>query len=97
MKQGGSNANGDDESNDAPNHPSNKDMGSRAIPFGKQVYIEKTDFKEEAAEDFWRLKPGGSSAIAAIRRPDGSFATSPSTRSSGFQVVFRAGFRTHKK
>ncbi len=51
---------GDDEESEAPNHPSNESMGSRVVPFGKRIFIEKTDFQEEAAEDFWRLKPGGS-------------------------------------
>ena len=51
---------GDDEENEAPNHPANESMGSRMVPFGKKIFIEKTDFQENAAEDFWRLKPNGS-------------------------------------
>ena len=43
----------------APNHPQQEDMGKRAVPFSKEVYIDKNDFKEVANNKFKRLKTGG--------------------------------------
>ncbi|MBA4368545.1 MAG: glutamine--tRNA ligase [Desulfobacterium sp.] len=42
----------------APLHPNNPDMGSRAIPFSREIYIEKDDFLEEPPKKFFRLSPG---------------------------------------
>lgn len=39
----------------APNHPQNESMGTRVIPFGREIYIDKADFKEEANNKFKRL------------------------------------------
>ncbi|MBR1857913.1 MAG: glutamine--tRNA ligase/YqeY domain fusion protein [Selenomonadaceae bacterium] len=41
----------------ADNHP-NRD-GSRYISFGREIYIERDDFMEDAPKKFFRLKPGG--------------------------------------
>ena len=43
----------------ARNHPNRPDFGSRDLPFGREIYIEQTDFMEEAPRKFFRLKPGG--------------------------------------
>jgi len=43
----------------ASNHPKNEAMGTRTIQFSKNIFIEKTDFLEEAPKKFFRLKPGG--------------------------------------
>ena len=43
----------------AANHPKNQGMGTRAIPFSKEIYIEETDFMENPSAKFFRLKPGG--------------------------------------
>ncbi|MFK8031057.1 MAG: glutamine--tRNA ligase/YqeY domain fusion protein [Gammaproteobacteria bacterium] len=43
----------------AANHPNNESMGSREMPFGRTLYIERDDFMEEAPRKFFRLKPGG--------------------------------------
>ncbi len=43
----------------ARNHPNRPDFGSRNLPFGREIYIEQTDFMEEAPRKFFRLKPGG--------------------------------------
>ncbi|MFC4699150.1 glutamine--tRNA ligase [Glaciecola siphonariae] len=40
---------------DAPNHPSDDSMGSRKVPFSKELWIEKEDFREQANKKFKRL------------------------------------------
>ena len=42
----------------APNHPQNESMGTREVPFSKTLYIDKSDFKEEANNKFKRLVKG---------------------------------------
>ncbi len=44
---------------EAMNHPANPDMGTRELPFSRELWIEKDDFMEEAPRKFFRLKPGG--------------------------------------
>lgn len=41
------------------NNPDNENAGTRIVPFGREVYIERGDFREEADKDFYRLSPGG--------------------------------------
>jgi glutaminyl-tRNA synthetase len=43
----------------AMNHPNNPDMGTREIPFSRELWIEQDDFMEEAPRKFFRLKPDG--------------------------------------
>ncbi|MEM7502043.1 MAG: glutamine--tRNA ligase/YqeY domain fusion protein [Pseudomonadota bacterium] len=43
----------------ASNHPNRDELGSRNLPFSREVYIEADDFMEEAPRKFFRLKPGG--------------------------------------
>jgi glutaminyl-tRNA synthetase len=43
----------------AQNHPNREELGTREMPFGREIYIERTDFMEEAPRKFFRLKPGG--------------------------------------
>ncbi len=43
----------------AENSPEDPTLGSRSIPFSRDFYIEKADFKEEANRKFFRLKLGG--------------------------------------
>ena len=44
---------------DAENNPEDTAAGSRKVPFSRELYIEKDDFKEEASNKFFRLKLGG--------------------------------------
>ncbi|NJB37049.1 glutamine--tRNA ligase/YqeY domain fusion protein [Croceivirga sp. JEA036] len=44
---------------DAENNPEDSDAGSREVPFSRELYIEKEDFREEANRKFFRLKLGG--------------------------------------
>jgi glutaminyl-tRNA synthetase len=43
---------------EAPNHPQDPAMGSRKIPFSREIYIEQDDFLEDAPKKFFRLSPG---------------------------------------
>ncbi|MBT7442871.1 MAG: glutamine--tRNA ligase/YqeY domain fusion protein [Methylococcales bacterium] len=46
---------GQEESLTAPCHPSNDEMGSRQLPFSKEIYIDQDDFRESANKKFKRL------------------------------------------
>ncbi|WP_027670948.1 glutamine--tRNA ligase [Rheinheimera baltica] len=43
----------------SPNHPKDDTMGSRKLPFGPVVYIDKADFREEANKKYKRLVLNG--------------------------------------
>lgn len=43
---------------EAPNHPK-EDMGQRQVPFAREVYIDRADFREEANKKYKRLVLGG--------------------------------------
>jgi glutaminyl-tRNA synthetase len=40
------------------NNPEDPAMGSRTIPFSREIYIEKEDFMEDPPKKFFRLGPG---------------------------------------
>jgi glutaminyl-tRNA synthetase len=44
---------------EAENNPENPDMGTRKIPFTREIYIEQEDFMEDPPKKFFRLTPGG--------------------------------------
>ncbi|WP_111308717.1 glutamine--tRNA ligase/YqeY domain fusion protein [Confluentibacter sediminis] len=44
---------------EAENNQEDDSAGYRKVPFSRALYIEKDDFKEEAANNFFRLKLGG--------------------------------------
>ncbi len=50
---------GSEEWLEAENNPGDDQAGSRQVPFSRELYIEKADFKEEANRKFFRLKLGG--------------------------------------
>ena len=41
------------------NNPEDENAGTRKVPFARELYIEKEDFKEEGNKKFFRLKLGG--------------------------------------
>ncbi len=43
---------------DAENNPEDPGMGSRKIPFSRELYIEQDDFREDPPKKFFRLAPG---------------------------------------
>ncbi|RUO33268.1 glutamine--tRNA ligase [Aliidiomarina soli] len=51
-------AEGSSETLQAPNHPNNPDMGTREVPFTRELYIEREDFRESANKKFKRLVLG---------------------------------------
>ncbi len=42
----------------APNHPQNPDLGKRAMPLSRELWIEREDFQETPVKGFFRLSPG---------------------------------------
>ena len=42
----------------APRHPVRAELGSRALPFTREIVIERDDFREQANKKFRRLVPG---------------------------------------
>ena len=40
------------------NNPEDENAGTRMVPFSRELWIEKDDFREEAPRKFFRLKPG---------------------------------------
>jgi glutaminyl-tRNA synthetase len=43
---------------EAPSHPSREDLGSRTLPFTRELYIDADDFREEANRKYKRLVLG---------------------------------------
>ena len=43
---------------DADNNLENPELGSRKLPFGRELYIERDDFMEEPPKKYFRLFPG---------------------------------------
>jgi glutaminyl-tRNA synthetase len=41
-----------------PNHPQKPEMGTRKVPFSRELYIEKDDFMESPPKKYYRLAPG---------------------------------------
>jgi len=50
---------GETEWLEAAIHPQNEDMGTRQVPITREIWIEQSDFMEEAPKKFFRLKPDG--------------------------------------
>ncbi len=49
---------GQTETLEAQNHPDNPDAGTRAVTFGRELYVEQDDFMENPPKKFYRLSPG---------------------------------------
>jgi len=43
---------------DAINNPEDPSMGTRRVPFSRELYIERDDFREDPPKQFYRLAPG---------------------------------------
>ena len=39
-------------------HPKNPDMGTRKVPFSREIYIDRDDFREDPPPKYFRLAPG---------------------------------------
>lgn len=49
---------GHEETLQAPLHPSKPEMGTRTVPFSREIYIDEADFREEANKKYKRLVLG---------------------------------------
>ena len=49
---------GTSEELEAVNNPEDSAAGTRQVPFGRELYIERADFMEEPPKKFFRLAPG---------------------------------------
>ncbi len=49
---------GQSETLEAINNPEDKSMGTRQVPFSRELYIERDDFMENPPKKFFRLGPG---------------------------------------
>lgn len=49
---------GQSEELDAVNNPEDAAAGTRKVPFGRELYIERTDFMEDPPKGYFRLSPG---------------------------------------
>jgi len=47
------------EEMDAPFHPQKPELGRRNLPFSRELYIDRSDFMEDAPNKYFRLKPDG--------------------------------------
>jgi glutaminyl-tRNA synthetase len=43
---------------EAVNNPEDEGMGTRMVPFSRELYIERDDFREDPPKKFFRLAPG---------------------------------------
>lgn len=58
------------EQMEVTNNPENPEMGTRTVPFCKELYIEREDFMEEPPRKYFRLFPGNE-----VRLMNGYFVT----------------------
>ena len=49
---------GESEELPALNNPGDPEAGSRMVPFGRELYVEREDFMEDPPRKFFRLAPG---------------------------------------
>jgi glutaminyl-tRNA synthetase len=49
---------GEEESCYAPNHPQRPELDKRALPFSRELWIERDDYQEDAPQGYFRLAPG---------------------------------------
>jgi glutaminyl-tRNA synthetase len=47
-----------EEEVEGQNHPQNPEMGTRMLPFSREIYIEQDDYMENAPRKFFRLSEG---------------------------------------
>lgn len=49
---------GQTEELEAVNNPEDEAAGTRQVPFSREIYIERDDFRADPPKKFWRLAPG---------------------------------------
>ena len=50
---------------EAVNNPEDPAAGTRQVPFSRELYIERDDFREDPPKKFYRLSPGQRGAACA--------------------------------
>ncbi|MGB8716459.1 MAG: glutamine--tRNA ligase/YqeY domain fusion protein [Rhodanobacteraceae bacterium] len=55
-----------EENIELPNHPKDDSFGTREVPMGREIWIERTDFEEEPPKGFKRLRPEGEVRLRGI-------------------------------
>jgi glutaminyl-tRNA synthetase len=55
-----------EETLEFPNHPKNADLGTRKLPFARELWIERDDFFEVPPKGFHRLVPDGEVRLRGI-------------------------------
>ncbi len=48
-----------------PYHPQHPELGTRKVPFSRELYIERDDFREDPPKKFFRLAPGAEVRLRA--------------------------------
>jgi glutaminyl-tRNA synthetase len=49
---------GQEEQCEAPNHPQKPELGKRAVPFSRELWVEREDYQQVPAKGYFRLFPG---------------------------------------
>ena len=60
---------GKTETVECVNNPEDESAGKRAVPFGRELYIERSDFMENPPKKYYRLSPGGEVSALCLPRP----------------------------
>jgi len=47
----------------APNHPQHPEWGKRALPFSRELWIERDDYEEDPPKGYFRLAPGAEARL----------------------------------
>ena len=47
----------------APNHPHHEELGRRALPFSRELWIEREDYQENPPKGYFRLAPGAEARL----------------------------------
>jgi glutaminyl-tRNA synthetase len=55
-----------EESLTFPNHPKDESLGTRQVPFSRELWIEREDFAEVPPKGFHRLKPEGEVRLRGV-------------------------------
>ncbi|KAF5097248.1 hypothetical protein D0Z00_002457 [Geotrichum galactomycetum] len=75
---------------DVPFKPGTPEMGSHKLPFTRKFYIDRSDFREEASKDYFRMAPGQS--VGLLKVPHNVRVTSFTKDESGNVTEIRAHY-----
>jgi glutaminyl-tRNA synthetase len=54
---------GNSDTCEAPNHPQKPEWGKRSLPFSRELWIEREDFREHPPKGYFRLFPGNEARL----------------------------------